>query len=135
MKKREFKEKAVVEIMSAVTKALKTKGKNLKLKVDSKNHNTYLTLQADGNMVKVNLYQSGEIKYRLWDCIGNANNDYISYYSYIEGDFHEEILRKINKDFFQLFKLTYTSDFHEIFLDFDYKCDTKEFFKNMNKRG
>ncbi|MFA9464387.1 MAG: GNAT family N-acetyltransferase [Velocimicrobium sp.] len=80
MRKREFQRAAVFAIIPVIIECTKEEGKRLTLSVTSKFYDTFINLRFSGGMLQINLYQKGEITYKVWDCIGICGEEYVKYY-------------------------------------------------------
>ena len=75
-------------------------------------------------MLQINLYQKGEITYKVWDCIGICRKEYVKYYVYNENDNHEQILAKFVEDFSRFLKDLYSmGDVHDFSDMFDFTVE------------
>lgn len=104
MRKREFQRAAVFAIIPVIVEYTKEEGKRLTLSVTSKFYDTFINHRFSGGMLQINLYQKGEITYKVWDCIGICREEYVKYYVYNENDNHEQILAKFVEDFSRFLK-------------------------------
>ena len=124
MMKREFQKAAVFAIVPAIIECAKVEGKKLTLSVTSKFHNTFINLKFDGGMLQINIYQKGEITYKVWDCIGICQEEYVKYYVYKENDNHERVLAKFVEDFKRFLADVYSiDDVHDFSDVFDFTVE------------
>lgn len=72
--------------------------KKYKIEIDNVRHNTYLTIKTGESMIKILIYQSGDISYLMWDslCYGGTE---LFYYKYKAEDKHKKVISKFEKDF------------------------------------
>lgn len=108
MKKREFQRAAVFAIIPVLVECAKEEGKRLTLSVTSKFYDTFINLRFSGGMLQINLYQKGEITYKVCDCIGICREEYVKYYVYKEDGNHAQILTKFVEDFSRFLKDVYS---------------------------
>ena len=121
MRKREFQRAAVFAIIPVIVEYTKEEGKRLTLSVTSKFYDTFINHRFSGGMLQINLYQKGEITYKVWDCIGICRKEYVKDYVYNENDNHEQILAKFVEDFSRFLKDVYSmGDVHDFSDMFDF---------------
>ena len=135
MKKREFSKKAAEIVMNRIAANWADFNTRLNLKIDISNYSTYFNIRLDGNLWKINVYQNGNITYRIWDCLGNTTNDYIHFYDYFKEDDHVDVLKKLEADMGRLIDLFCKIEtFHDFTgIDIGYYKDNEKKLEEYSK--
>jgi len=128
MEKNDFHRK-ISGILKKVVRQLGQKYNDYKIEVDDIRKNTYFTIKTKKSMLKVLIFQSGDIVYRMWDSIGITSKDYLYYYNYNECDDHDRVIKKTEKDF-KIFLTMYFENPHIHDL-----TDLEITFENDNKNA
>ena len=103
--------------------------KKYTVEFDNVRHNTYLTVKTGESMIKVLLYQSGDVSYIMWDCLCIGGTE-LFYYKYDSDDEHTKIVEKFGKDFKQFLAMYFKNpSIHDLTeLEITYDSDNKEAF-------